>query len=197
MKKYYQLPKLTYDYKDLEPFISERLLKIHHQKHHQGYVDGANTILEKMEKARKEGKDLDMKSILKALSFNIGGHLLHSIFWQSMAPKGKGGKPTGKLVRALKKEFGSVAQFRKEFIKTAVSVEGSGWAALAFCRQLKRPLIMQIEKHNVNIYPAFGILLVLDVWEHAYYLDYQNKRAEFVEGFFNVVDWKKVGQRLG
>lgn len=195
--KFYVLPKLPYGFKDLEPYVSEEQLKIHHDKHHQGYVDGANAILEKLQKARREGIDLDVKSTLKALSFNIGGHILHSLFWPSLAPSGKGGgKPGGVLGNAIDKEFGSFERFKKEFSQAAVSVEGSGWATLTFCRQTNRPIIMQIEKHNTNIYPMFRILMVLDVWEHAYYIDYKNARAKFVDAYWNIVNWNNINKRL-
>jgi Fe-Mn family superoxide dismutase len=195
--KFYVLPKLPYDYKDLEPYMSEDQLKIHHGKHHQGYVNGANAIFERLERARKDGVDLDIKSTLKALSFNIGGHILHSLFWPNLAPTGKGGgNPGGVLGDAIKKEFGSFESFKKEFSQAAVGVEGSGWAALTFCRQTNRPIIMQIEKHNTNIYPMFRILMVLDVWEHAYYVDYKNTRAKFVDALWNIVNWDEANKRL-
>jgi len=195
--KFYALPKLAYEYTELKPYISEEQLKIHHQKHHQAYVNGANAILEKLDKARKEGTDLDMKSTLKELSFNIGGHLLHSLFWGNLAPVGKGvGKPSGALGEALDKEFGSFDRFKKEFTQTAMSVEGSGWAALTLCPQTGRPIIMQIEKHNTNVYPSFKILMVLDVFEHAYYIDYKNERARFIEAFWNIVNWNEVNKRF-
>lgn len=194
----YILPELPYGYKDLEPYISEEQLRLHHDKHHQAYVDGANAILGKLDNARKEGTDLDIKSILKSLSFNIGGHLLHSLFWKNIAPadKGGGGEPKGEIGEAIKKEFSSFERFKNEFSEAAKSVEGSGWAALTYCQQTKRPLIMQIEKHNVNVYPMFNIILVLDVWEHAYYLDYKNKRADFINAFWNIVNWDEVNKRL-
>ncbi len=195
--KFYTLPELPYGYRDLEPHISEEQLKIHHDKHHQGYVNGANAILQKLDKARKDGADLDIKSTLKALSFNIGGHLLHSLFWPNLAPTGRaGGKPSGLLGDVIEKEFGSFERFKGEFSQAAVSVEGSGWAALSFCRRTNRPIIMQIEKHNTNVYPMFRILMVLDVWEHAYYLDYKNQRAKFVDAFWNIVNWDEVNKRL-
>jgi Fe-Mn family superoxide dismutase len=195
--KFYVLPKLPYDYKDLAPYMSEEQLRIHHSKHHQAYVNGANAILQKLDKARKEGTDLDVKSTLKELSWNIGGHLLHSLFWGNLAPAGKGGgKPGGVLGDAIEREFGSFERFKKEFTQAAVSVEGSGWAALTFCRQTNRPIIMQIEKHNTNVYPMFRILMVLDVFEHAYYIDYKNERAKFVEAFWNIVKWDEVNKRL-
>lgn len=192
----YTLPKLTFSYKDLEPYISEGQLKIHHQKHHQAYVDGANALLEKLDKARKEKTDLDIKSTLKALSFNISGHVLHSLFWQNLAPAGKGGKPSNALAKAINKDFESLERFKKEFTQAAVSVEGSGWAALAFDKQAKKLLICQVEKHNVNLYPNSEILLVLDVWEHAYYLDYKNERAKFADAFWNIVNWSEVSRRF-
>jgi len=195
--KFYALPKLPYDYKDLVPHMSEQQLMIHHQKHHQAYVNGANAILERLDKARKEGADIDVKSTLKELSWNIGGHLLHSLFWGNLAPAGKGGgKPNGVLAEAIDKEFGSFERFKKEFTQAAVSVEGSGWAALTRCRQTGRLMIMQVEKHNMNVYPMFRILMVLDVFEHAYYIDYKNDRAKFVEAFWSIVNWDEVSKRL-
>jgi len=193
----YVLPRLPYEYSQLVPHMSEEQLKIHHQRHHQAYVNGANAILQRLDKARKEGADLDVKSTLKELSFNIGGHLLHSLFWENLAPTGKGGgKPVGALGNALEQEFGSFERFRKEFTQAAASVEGSGWAALTFCRQTNRPIIMQVEKHNTNVYPMFRILMVLDVFEHAYYLDYKNDRAKFIDAFWNIVNWDEVNKRL-
>jgi len=194
--KLYVLPQLPYGYGDLAPHISEEQLRIHHGKHHQAYVNGANDILQKLDNARKDGADVDMKCVLKSLSFNIGGHVLHSLFWENMAPAGKGGKPAGDLARAIEAEFGSIERFRKEFSQAAVSVEGSGWAALAYCRKTGRPVIMQIEKHNTNVYPTYRILLVLDLWEHAYYLDYRNERPRFVDAFWNIVNWEVVGKRF-
>jgi Fe-Mn family superoxide dismutase len=193
----YVLPKLPYDYGDLQPYMSKEQLTIHHGKHHQAYVNGANAILQKFDKSRKESTDLDVKAILKELSFNIGGNLLHSLFWNNLAPPKKaGGKPDGVLEEAIDKEFGSFDRFKKEFSQAASSVEGSGWAALTICKQTKRPLIMQVEKHNTNVYPGFHILMVLDVFEHAYYIDYKNDRAKYVEAFWNIVNWSKVKERL-
>lgn len=195
--KFYVLPKLPYDYAELEPHMSKEQLTIHHDKHHQAYVNGANGILQKLDKARKENADIDVKSTLKELSWNIGGHLLHSLYWGNLAPAAKaGGKPGGMLGDWLEKEFGSFERFKKEFTAAATSVEGSGWAALARCTQTNRPMIMQIEKHNTNVYPTFRILMVVDVFEHAYYIDYKNDRAKFVEAFWNILNWNEVSRRL-
>ena len=175
--RFYTLPKLPYDYAALAPQISEEQLKLHHLKHHQAYVNGANAVFEKLDKARKENVDLDMKATLKELSFHIGA-------------------PKGELAKAITSEFSTFDRFKKEFTQAAASAEGSGWAALSFCRKTRRPLIIQIEKHNVNVIPGYAILMVLDVWEHAYYLDYKNDRAKFVDAFWNIVNWDIVGQRF-
>lgn len=196
MNDKYKLPDLPYGKEDLEPHISERLLTLHHDKHHQGYVNGANSILEKLEKARESGEDVDMKAALRALSFNIGGHVLHSLFWPNLAPEGEGaGEPEGKLMEMVEKEFRSFERFKEEFT-AACRVEGSGWVALAYCKKTDRLMIMQIEKHNVNIYPTFQILMVLDLWEHAFYLDYENNKSDFIKAFWNIVNWNEVNKRL-
>lgn len=195
--RFYVLPQLRFGYGDLAPFMSEEQLRIHHTKHHQAYVNGANSILQRLDKARKENTEIDLKSTLKELSFNIGGHLLHSLFWGNLAPAGKGGgRPGGVLGDYIEREFGSFERFRREFSQASMSVEGSGWGALTLCRQTGRPIIMQVEKHNVNVYPMFRILMVLDVFEHAYYIDYKNERAKFVDAFWNIVNWEEVNKRL-
>ena len=194
----YVLPKLPYDYNGLEPYISEQQLTIHHDKHHLTYVNAANAAFKKLEEARKNKAEIDVKAMLKELSFNIGGHQLHSIFWPTMAPAGKGGggEPTGKLAEAINDTFGSFAQFKAEFSKAAATTEGSGWAALAIDVKTKQLAIMQIEKHNVNVYTGFYIVMVLDVWEHAYYLDYKNERPKFVEAFWNIINWEQINKRF-
>ena len=196
-KKFYTLEDLPYAFNALEPFISETQLRLHHDKHHAAYVNGANAIFEKLDKARQEGMDIDMKATLKELSFQAGGHILHRLFWENLAPAAKVVKgPDGVLTDALKDEFGSFERFKKEFSSAAIGTEGSGWAALARCGLTGRLLIMQIEKHTVNVYPQLRILMVLDVWEHAYYLDYKNERPKFVEAFWNIVNWDEVNKRL-
>jgi len=193
----FSLPKLPFKYEDLKPYISEEQLRIHYEKHHQAYVNGANAILQRIDKARADGTDFDVRSTLKELSFNIGGHQLHSLFWANLAPAGKGGgKPGGTLGEMINKEFKSFERFRKEFTQAATSVEGSGWAALSYCAHTNRPILMQIEKHNTNVYPTYGILMILDVFEHAYYIDYKNDRAKFVEAFWNIVNWDEANKRL-
>lgn len=197
IQKFYKLPDLAYAYDALAPYMSKEQLMIHHDKHHAAYSNGVNSILERIEKARKEGTELDMKATLKELSFHVGGHVLHSLFWGNLAPmREKINEPKKELLAVLNNEFGGFSRFKDEFSKTALSVEGSGWAALSYCKCTRRPLIMQIEKHNSNIYPNFKILMVLDVWEHAYYIDYKNDRAKYIESFWNIVNWDKVAERL-
>lgn len=196
-RKFYELPPLPYGYEALEPYISREQLRIHYEIHHKGYVDAANRTLQMMDEARKEGKAFDVKAALKFLSFNIGGHLLHSIYWNSMAPTPKGGvKPGGRLGDKIVEDFGSFDRFKQEFTEAALTVEGSGWAALTFCRQTGRLIIMQVEKHNTNVYPMFPILLVVDVFEHAYYIDYKNDRRKYLENWWNIVNWAHSEERF-
>ncbi len=194
MTGFYRLPDLPYGYDALEPQISEEQLKVHHDKHHKAYVEKANKLLEKLENSRKDGSGLDMKGTLKSLSWNIGGHILHSLYWENMTPDDSEFK--GMIKEEIEKEFGSFERFREEFEKTAKSVEGSGWAALTYCTKTNRPLIMQVEKHNTNIYPMFSILLVMDMFEHAYYIDHQNDKMKYVKSFWDIVNWEKVNERL-
>lgn len=192
----YTLPALKYGYGDLSPVLSEEQLSLHHQKHHQAYVTGANAIFEKLDNARRDGSDLDQKATLKELSFHVGGHVLHSLFWENLCPQKNAKPPAGRIRDLIHADFGSLERFIVEFSVAATSVEGSGWAALSLCKKTGRLLIMQIEKHNTNVYPGFSILLVLDLWEHAYYLDYKNDRAAFVKQFFSIIDWDVVASRL-
>lgn len=196
-ENFYKLQELEYKYNDLEPYISEQVLTLHHQKHHKSYVDNANTLLEKIYEARKNNQDLDQKSILKALSFNVAGHILHEIFWKIMAPVNSGKNlPEGQILKAIEEEFGSLERFKKEFSQTALSVEGSGWAVLSCNKEHGNLSIMQVEKHNLNFYPEQKILLVLDVWEHSYYLDYKSDRSKFIESFWNIINWQEVEKRF-
>jgi Fe-Mn family superoxide dismutase len=194
--KYYALPDLPYAYNALEPHISEEQLNIHHTIHHNAYVEGANGILKKLEEARRSDSDLDLKSVLKSLSFNIGGIVLHSLFWENLAPEKESGEPNAKLKAALEAEYGSLERFQKEFTAAALTVEGSGWGALVYDQVTSRPLVMQIEKHNTNLYPNDAILMLVDVFEHAYYIDYKNARAKFLEAFWQIANWQQVSQRF-
>lgn len=194
----YTLPSLPYGRNELEPYLSNEQLGVHYEKHHKNYVDKVNMILEEEDAKKKENKRTDAKAVSKEFGFNIGGHILHSMFWRCLAPAGKGGgEPSGKIGEMIKKEFGGFARFKNEFTDAAFSVEGSGWAALSHCPSTGRLIIMQIEKHNFNIYPAFKIIMLLDMFEHAYYIDYKNDKAKYIEGFWNYVNWEFVNSGLG
>lgn len=195
--KFYKLPTLLYGYKDLEPYMSEEVLTLHHTKHHQAYVSAANALLEKIWEAREKNLELDYRAVLKSLSFNVAGHILHETFWKIMAPANSGkNKPQGEILKIIEKEFSSFERFKTEFSETAKSVEGSGWAILAYHKEQANLSIIQVEKHNVNFYPEQIVLLCLDVWEHAYYLDYKNDRAKFIENWWNIVNWEEVNNRF-
>ncbi len=194
-KKMYELPALPYDYGALAPYISEEQLKIHHQKHHQAYVDGANALLQKFDS--RPGIEFDIKAVAKELSFHVGGFILHKKFWENMGPADKsGGEPSGTIAKYIEKDFGTFDRFKQEFSQAAIGTEGSGWAVLIYCGETDRLFITQLEKHNVNAIPGLRILLVLDVWEHAYYLDYKNVRPDYVAAFWNLVNWDEVNRRI-
>ncbi len=193
----YSLPNLPYPFTALEPVISEKQLRLHYEKHHQAYVKNANEILTRIEKAKSENTKLNMSALARDLAFNVGGHILHSIFWSNMEPPGKRDRgPAGELAKAIERDFGTLVRFKDEFGRTALGVQGSGWAALTYEHQLGRLLITQVESHKDNLYPILPIVMVLDMWEHAYYLDYQNEKAKYVEGWWRLTNWPAVGERF-
>ena len=150
-----------------------------------------------MYKARAVGTDFDYKANAKALAFNLGGHILLEHFWWEMTPENSYNKePVGEFSEVIKEDFENFERLKKEFTQVASIVEGSGWAVLSYCKGTKRLGIMQIEKHNVNIIPSFPILMVLDVWEHAYYIDYKNERGKFIDAFWNIVDWERIDKHF-
>jgi len=195
--KRYELPQLPYAYNALEPYIIEEIMRLHHTKHHQAYVNGANAALEKIEKAAKGEIQIDVRAVLRDLSFNLDGHKLHSIFWPNMAPPGKGGgKPGGAIADKINAEFGSFENFKRLFSDAAKTVEGVGWALLLYDPEVDRLVLTQIEKQNLMHLAELPILLAIDVWEHAYYLQYKNDRASYVDNWWNVVNWDDVEQRF-
>jgi Fe-Mn family superoxide dismutase len=196
MSKRYTLPDLPYKYNALEPTIAEEIMKLHHDKHHKGYVDGANAALDKLEKGRAVGlQGVDVKAILRDLSFNTSGHVLHAIFWPNMSPTG-GGKPGGKLGDQIAQDFGSFDSFKLQFSNAAKTVEGSGWGILAYDSLSDQLLTLQAEKHQNLTAQGTIPLMVLDVWEHAYYLQYKNDRGSYVDKWWNVVNWSDVEKRF-
>ena len=191
----YTLPELPYDYSALEPSISGTIMELHHSKHHQAYVTGANTALSQLAEARESGNLANVNKLEKDLSFNLGGHVNHSIFWTNMSPDG-GDKPTGDLASAIDGEFGSFDAFQAHFTAVGAGVQGSGWAVLAYDSIGQRLIIVQFFDQQGNLPAGIVPLLMLDVWEHAYYLDYKNVRADYIKAFWNIVNWANVAQRL-
>ncbi|MDA8346163.1 MAG: superoxide dismutase [Thermaerobacter sp.] len=191
----YELPPLPYAYSALEPHIDEQTMHLHHDLHHKSYVDGLNKALDQLEAARQSGDFGLVKHWEREAAFHGSGHFLHSIFWQNMGP-GMGGEPTGELRSQIEKDFGSFEAFRKQFSAAAGAVEGSGWAMLVWEPNAGQLEVLTAEKHQNLTQWGVRPLLVLDVWEHAYYLKYQNKRPAYVEAFWNVVNWDDVTARL-
>jgi Fe-Mn family superoxide dismutase len=191
----YTLPKLRYEYSALEPHISKRVLELHHDAHHGAYVKNANLALAALEKAREEGDMARLPALEKALAFNLSGHIMHSIFWQNMTPKG-GGQPDGELAKTIARDFGGFDKFKRQLTQAANTDMGSGWAALVWEPTGGRLLTVQIHDHQSQVTQAGIPLLVLDAWEHAYYLQYENRKAEFFEAVWNVWNWRDVGERF-
>lgn len=191
----YSLPELPYDYSALEPHISATITELHHDKHHATYVAGANTALEKLAEARDANDFTNVNKLEKDLAFNLGGHVNHTIWWNNLSPDG-GDKPTGELESAVDEYFGSFDKFQAHFTAAALGVQGSGWAALTWDTLGQRINIQQFFDQQGN-FPAGTVpLLLLDVWEHAYYLDYKNVRADYVKAFWNIVNWADVQERF-
>ena len=190
----YTLPDLEYDYSALEPYISAQIMELHHSKHHQAYVTGANTALEKLAEARDTGNFAALPKLEKDLAFNLGGHINHSVFWKNMTPGG-GGAPTGVLGQAIDEGFSSFAAFQKHFSETATTIQGSGWAILAWDTLGARLGIYQLYDQQSNLPAAQIPLLQLDMWEHAFYLQYRNVKAEYVAAWWNTVNWADVAAR--
>jgi superoxide dismutase, Fe-Mn family len=195
----HELPPLPYEYNALEPHIDEATMRLHHDKHHKAYVDGLNNAETKLKEAREKADFGMVKHWERELAFHGSGHFLHNLFWEVMAPAGKGGggKPTGELLKQIEAHFGSYDSFAKQFSAAAAAVEGSGWVLLVVQPSKKHIEILTAEKHqNLTQWGAVPIL-VLDVWEHAYYLKYQNKRADYIAAWWNVVNWPEVARRFG
>jgi Fe-Mn family superoxide dismutase len=191
----YTLPELPYDYSALAPSISGQIMELHHSKHHQAYVTGANAALAALAEARDSGVLANVNKLEKDLAFNLGGHVNHSIFWTNLSPDG-GDKPTGELASAIDDNFGSFDKFTAHFTAAAMGVQGSGWAALTWDSIGQNLLINQFFDQQSNFAIGTVPLLLLDVWEHAYYLDYKNVRADYVKAFWNIANWANVQERF-
>jgi len=191
----YSLPDLPYDYAALEPHIAGQIMQLHHDKHHATYVGGANTALEKLAEARETGNLAAVNLHEKNLAFNLGGHVNHSIFWANLSPDG-GDKPTGELAAALDENFGSFDAFRAHFEATALGIQGSGWSVLAWDSLGQRPLIFQLFDQQGNVPVGIVPLVMLDMWEHAFYLQYLNVKADYVKAWWNVANWADAARRF-
>ena len=191
----YTLPELDYDYGALEPHISGRIMELHHSKHHNTYVGGANTALEKLAEAREKEDYASTPLLLKNLQFNLGGHTNHSIFWKNLTPNGQG-RPEGELAAAIDEYFGSFEKFQAQFTQAALTIQGSGWAILAY-EPIGGNLVIEQFYDQQNGVPVATIpLFQLDMWEHAFYLDYQNVKADYVKAIWNIVNWADVQARF-
>ena len=191
----YVLPELDYPYDALEPHISAEIMELHHSKHHQAYVDGANAALASLEAAREAGDMAAVNLYEKNLAFHLGGHSNHSVFWKNMSPTG-GGEPTGALAGAIDESFGSLDSFKKQFTAAAMGLQGSGWAVLAYDTISGRLVTFQLYDQQGNVPVGTVPLLMLDMWEHAFYLDYKNVKAKYVDAWWNVVNWDDAARRF-
>jgi Fe-Mn family superoxide dismutase len=193
MEKYI-LPQLKYDYSALEPHISGRIMELHHSKHHAGYVTNANTTLDRLAEARAKEDFASIVALERALAFNVSGHVLHSTFWQNLGPK-MGGEPTGELAGQIARDFGSFAIFKQQLTASAATVMGSGWGALVWEPLSQRLMTTQIYDHQSNITQGGIPLMVMDAWEHAWYLQYENRKTDFFAAMWNLWNWQDIAQR--
>jgi len=191
----YVLPDLPYDYSALEPHISGQIMELHHDKHHQTYVTGANQALEQLAEAREADKFTTVNLLEKNLAFNLAGHVNHTVFWPNMSPDG-GDKPDGELAAAIDEAFGSFDAFRAHFTAAALGIQGSGWAILSWDSLGQRLIIEQLYDHQGNLTAGSVPLLMLDMWEHAFYLQYRNVKADYVTAWWNVANWADVTRRF-
>jgi Fe-Mn family superoxide dismutase len=191
----YTLPDLPYDYAALEPHISARIMELHHDKHHAAYVAGANTALQKLAEARDSGDLGNVNKFEKDLAFNLGGHVNHSIFWTNMSPDG-GDKPVGELAAAIDDGFGSFDKFLAHFTAAAMGIQGSGWSVLSWDPIGKQLIIQQLFDQQSNSAMGTIPVLQLDMWEHAFYLDYVNVKADYIKAFWNIANWANAGLRF-
>ncbi|MDO4664700.1 MAG: superoxide dismutase [Actinomycetaceae bacterium] len=190
----YELPELPYDYAALEPHISGKIMELHHDKHHQAYVSGANAALEKLAEAREKNDFAQINLWEKNLSFNLGGHYNHSVFWTNLSPEG--GEAEGDLLEQIQADFGSVDALKAQFTAAALGIQGSGWAVLAWDTLGGRLITYQMYDQANQLPVAVIPVLMLDMWEHAFYLDYQNVKGDYVKAFWHIVSWANVADRL-
>ena len=191
----YTLPDLPYDYGALAPHIAGEIMELHHSKHHQTYVTGLNTVLGQLAEARTAGSFGAIGGMEKTLAFHLGGHLNHSVFWTNLSPDG-GDKPVSDLAAAIDDQFGSFDAFRAQFTANALDVKGSGWSMLGWDSLGQNLLIFQLYDQQGNVPVCVTPILMLDMWEHAFYLQYRNVKADYVKAWWNVVNWADATARF-
>jgi Fe-Mn family superoxide dismutase len=191
----YRLPDLPYDYSALQPHIIGDIMELHHDKHHATYVKGANTAFDQLASSREKEEFSTIAQLERNLAFNLSGHVLHSIFWTNMSPDG-GGEPTGELAEEIGRQFDGFERFKKQMTQAASTIQGSGWALASWEPVGRRIIIQQVHDHQGQHGQGTIPLLALDAWEHAYYLQYKNQKAQFFDVFWNVVNWDDVSRRL-
>jgi len=191
----YVLPDLPYDYGALEPHLSGKIMQLHHDKHHRTYVDTANQCIDKLIEIRRKRDFETIAALEHKLAFNVSGHVLHSLFWQNLAPQA-GGEPEGELARAIVRDFGSFDSFKQQLVHTASTIMGSGWAALVWDPVIQRLGTTQIHDHQSEVTQGSFPLMVLDAWEHDYYLQYQTVKNRYFEAIWNLWNWNDVAQRF-
>ena len=190
----YTLPDLAYDPGALEPHLNARIVELHHGKHHAAYVAAANATLGKLAEARAADKWDTIVGLEKSLAFNLGGHVLHSIYWTNLSPDG-GGEPAGALADAIGTSFGSFAAFKAQFSQATITAQGSGWGLLTYEPLGEQLIVEQLEVHHESTVLGGVPILAIDAWEHAYYLQYENRRADYVAAIWNVINWPDVERR--
>ena len=191
----YTLPELPYDYSALEPHISGKIMELHHDKHHAAYVAGANAALENLAAAREAGDLSKVNQFSKDLAFNVGGHTNHTIVWNNLSPEG-GDRPEGDLAAAIDDAFGSFDKFQAHFTAAATGIQGSGWAVLAYDSISGKLNIFQLFDQQANVPVGQVPVFMVDMWEHAFYLDYLNVKADYVKAIWNIANWQDVAARL-
>ncbi|HCQ19343.1 superoxide dismutase [Dermacoccus nishinomiyaensis] len=191
----YSLPELPYDYAALEPYISGEIMELHHDKHHATYVKGINTAVDQLSEMRDKEEFTFLGTLEKNLAFHLGGHVNHSVFWTNMSPDG-GDKPVGDLAARIDADFGSLDKFRAQFEANALGVQGAGWSVLTWDMVAQKLYIVQHFDHQGNVPICMVPLLMLDMWEHSYYLQYKNDKATFVKQWWNIVNWADVQARF-
>jgi len=193
--KEFTLPALGYAYDALEPAYSAEMLELHYASHHQAYVDGVNKALASLAEVRDSGDFARINQLEKDLAFHYSGHLMHSIFWRNLAPN-EGALPAGTLESRIEAAFGSTDAFRRQFGAAGASLQGSGWVALTWESMRGTLLIEQVHDHQDRSAIGTVPLLVMDMWEHAYYLQYRNKKEKWIVAFWELVNWADVARRL-